>query len=405
VTATANRLDAASAAAEDVKITAIGHSMGGCVLMLYALYCRALRRPHWLRKLVLLSPAGLHRHIGTVPRGLLLLTKQLLIRTGDAPFPRQASSLQRLAARLVQDIKRTQATSDLLSAVGAVFFGGAMHDFVFRHVSLTEYPFGGTSCKVIREGVQNMQAGEFQPYDYGRDGNLSRYGSATPPSYRLDFGLFDVPMELVAGGNDQLIPLANIEETHALINLMRPGLATMTEFENFGHLDFTLSLDDGIITHVLRHLEPTAAELRAAGRPPGGDSRTGDEQPNPAAVPAVHHAVLLGRAPAASAGGTGAGSSGAAPPGGRGGGGGGGGEVHYFDAPPSAASPTQVAHSSLAHDAFARVRDGYHGDWAAALPVWRPARECAAQYPWLNGFTKLDLVMDGLDAEAREMGL
>jgi hypothetical protein len=37
--------------------------------------------------------------------------------------------------------------------------------------------------------------------------------------------------------------------------------------------------------------------------------------------------------------------------------------------------------------------------------MWMPARLCAAKFPWLAGFSKLDLVLKGLDQEAVEMGL
>jgi hypothetical protein len=176
--------------------------------------------------------------------------------------------------------------------------------------------------------------------------------------------------------------------------------------DNFGHLDFTLSLDDGIITHVLRQLSAApAAATGSEGRAPAAASRrvqqgeSEDEaEPDPRAVPYIHHEVLQPQqprrnTPSAGAAQPGASSAAPQPP------------TRAYDAPPAAAPPAIVAHSSIAHEAFARLRDGYHGAWLAPRPTWLPARACVARYPWLAGFTKLDVVLDGLDAEAAEMGL
>lgn len=40
-------------AADDLHIVGVGHSMGGCVLLLYVLHALALRREHGLSKLVM----------------------------------------------------------------------------------------------------------------------------------------------------------------------------------------------------------------------------------------------------------------------------------------------------------------------------------------------------------------
>jgi hypothetical protein len=199
--------------------------------------------------------------------------------------------------------------------------------------------------------------------------------------------------------------------------LTLPVTAAPQEFENFGHLDFTLSLDDDIITHVLRHLVDKAAAGPQLPRPPphaggagGAPSLATSLRPLPVAAPAtdvtadepavadvpyIHHEVLH---PPVAAGGAGAaeGVEGAAKR---------HGSPNSYDAPPAAAPVAEVVHSSLAHEAFARIRDGVHGAWLAPQPAWLPSRECAAHYPWLHGFTKADVVFDGLDAEARDMGL
>lgn len=259
-------IDASSSLADDVKIVAIGHSMGGAVLMLHILHSNALCRPHWLSKIVLLSPAGYHKHVPVPARVLLSATAALVAPLAYRPFPSRNSTMQQILARVLQDAKQGQATGDVLASFFGTLLGGESHSSFTRHVSFTEYPIGGTSTKVVVHGVQNMRVCDWRPFDYGKKENIKRYGETSngqglPPSYRSDYALFDCPVHIVAGGKDQLIPVTNLESQHAMINAVRPGLATLTVFDDQGHLDFTLGLDDAVISHVLREIQSGAADV------------------------------------------------------------------------------------------------------------------------------------------------
>lgn len=59
----------------------------------------------------------------------------------------------------------------------------------------------------------------------------------------------------------------------------------------------------------------------------------------------------------------------------------------------------------MAVTALGRLRSGYFAGELAPQPQWRPFAEQARRYPWLRSFTKLAVVEEGLDAEAVEMGL
>jgi pimeloyl-ACP methyl ester carboxylesterase len=209
------------------SIVAVGHSMGGCVSLLYVLVCRALQKPHFLRKLILLSPAGVHNKCGIVPQTTLLSLYYAGLLKRNRPFPMRSSTVQRVAARLLQDVSRFQATGDLLAMVSSSFFGGVSKDFVFRYVPLSQYPVGGTNNKVVVHGIQCMLAREFQAYDYNAAENQRRYGSTKPPSYRLDYGLYDIPIHFIAGGQDMLVPVENLEEQYLLLHALHPELISM----------------------------------------------------------------------------------------------------------------------------------------------------------------------------------
>ena len=43
---------------EPYRLRAVAHSLGGSSLLVYAVMCRRLGRPHHLYRLILLTPAG-----------------------------------------------------------------------------------------------------------------------------------------------------------------------------------------------------------------------------------------------------------------------------------------------------------------------------------------------------------
>lgn len=404
-------VEATATAADDCTIAAVGHSMGGCVLLLYIMIANALGRPHWLDKVILLSPAGLHRYLPWVFRVALNVAYRGGLFGAQGPFPARSSTFQRFAARLLQDAKRLPAVGDLMGVLGSYFFGGQRHRFVFSFVSFTEYPVGGTNFKVLRHGAQCALGSEFQPYDYAAGENQDRYHAPTPPSYRADYGLLDAPIHIVAGGRDFLVPPANLEEQYALFNMVRPGIATLREFTQAGHLDFTLTLADDIISHVLEELAATVPRV-AAGLPP--------VPPAPRDFSTLYAAAAAAATTAATVPDRARGGGAtvqrdfgvrewgdailAAPPIQH--------QLHRLatvacarahslpsnavvTAPPPPPIPPAASH--LAHAPPA-------SRWAVGVP-WRPAAVAAVDYPWLAGFTKWEAAWQGMDAEARELGL
>lgn len=223
------------------------------MLLLYALHCRALRIPHGLDKMIMLSPAGSHVVVPALPKVLVTALHAVLTPISNGPFPMRSSRVQLALAKLLQDLKRSPATVDFMASLAAIFFGGTAKRFAFQHVHFTDYPLGGSSVKVIRHGVQVMHAKDFHPFSFGTAGNWRRYGTALPPLYRDWYHLLDVPIHFVAGTRDVLIPPENIAIYNETINAAAPGTSSMAAFD-MGHLDFTLGLDDPPIAHVLRQI-------------------------------------------------------------------------------------------------------------------------------------------------------
>lgn len=63
----------AAASAQPYRLQAVGHSLGGASLLIYAVMCRVLGRPDHLSRLVLLTPAGFHRQYPKVAAPFLYI--------------------------------------------------------------------------------------------------------------------------------------------------------------------------------------------------------------------------------------------------------------------------------------------------------------------------------------------
>jgi len=262
---------------------------------------------------------------------------------------------------------------------------------------------------VLRHGIQCIMDCDLHAYDYGEKGNTERYGTRAVPSYRPDFWLLDVPVHFVAGGKDFLIPVANIEEQHVLINMMTAGatdvhgvnhpkgLSSIKTFDTAGHLQFTLTMDDPLISHVLDELEVPLPEAAAAAQRDTLAASTMSASGTTAAVaagaaaglpdvPPVLHEQPVGAVPPTAAAGA-AGSDGSA---------------DYWSPPRSVVETPGVLRQLHEYTALGRQK---RDEFGASLHDWTPARHRCMMFPWLAGFTKLDVVLDGFDDEAHEMGL
>eukprot|EP00741_Cyanophora_paradoxa_P022134 tig00021434_g21366.t1 len=109
-------------------------------------------------------------------------------------------------------------------------------------------------------------------YDFGAKRNLKEYGSKEPLNFDRLYHLIDVPVDILAGEKDWLISVEDARWHYEYLSKHHPELARLRVFPKMGHMDFTLGLDDDVISSVL-------ATLRA----PQGGVAGGSQRP---AVPA-----------------------------------------------------------------------------------------------------------------------
>ncbi|XP_018572755.1 lipase 3 [Anoplophora glabripennis] len=98
----------------------------------------------------------------------------------------------------------------------------------------------GTSTKTIIHYAQEIKnGGNFQQYDYGINGNLIAYGTATPPKYKVNN--MKTPVYMMYGENDWLASYVDVQQLATNISSL-VGLYKV-KLESFNHVDFLFGKD------------------------------------------------------------------------------------------------------------------------------------------------------------------
>ncbi|CAH1170154.1 unnamed protein product [Phaedon cochleariae] len=134
----------------------------------------------------------------------------------------------------------TPITMFVAQAILGVFGG-----FDFSQMDPLTYPvfltnvFDSAGVNLLEHADQLRKTGNFQWYDYGNEGNLARYGSPTPPPYRLN--LIPVPVTMYVGRNDRVALEKPAQKTYTEIaNRFRNGFNMMNN-TRWNHFDFITS--------------------------------------------------------------------------------------------------------------------------------------------------------------------
>lgn len=252
---------------------AVSHSMGGAVTLAYIALSHLTHTAHHLSNVVLLSPAGFLADQSWVVR-LLTRVSPLLFSERSTPcaFPTRSSRVHLLVAKLLQDMQTTPATLELVNQICALVIGGEPRDWPFQKVNYTKYPLGVTSLYVMLQFRQWFCRDAFTSFDYPGDGNTLRYGQREPLRYTDFYDQFDVPVHFVAGKHDSIVPSTQVFRHYTKLLPVLGNRTSYAEFENAGHLQFTIGLDHDVISYVLYRLNLEGPEgyhgLKTEKKPP-----------------------------------------------------------------------------------------------------------------------------------------
>ena len=233
----------------------ISHSMGGAVTLAYLAQSIITHTAHHLSNIVLLSPAGYLNDQSFIVRCVMAITPLFLNEsTSPTAFPTRSSKVHLLVAKLLQDMQNTPATLEFVNQLCSMVIGGAPQEWPFQKVNYTKYPLGVTSLYVMLQFRQWYQKDSFTSYDYGEEGNMLRYGKSHPIDFTDYYSQIDVPIHFVAGKYDSIVPSTQVFRHYTKLLPILGKRTSYMEFENAGHLQFTIGLDHDVISYVLDKL-------------------------------------------------------------------------------------------------------------------------------------------------------
>ena len=108
-----------------MKITYIGHSLGGMILSMYIILSKIHKRDHYLSKAILLATAGTHFHANWVVKvaGKSCTTIAPYFST-NVHLP---DLLVTILTKLTNDLKSLPAAKDFSTYLGSQLLGGPSH--------------------------------------------------------------------------------------------------------------------------------------------------------------------------------------------------------------------------------------------------------------------------------------
>ncbi|XP_058088027.1 uncharacterized protein LOC131234995 isoform X2 [Magnolia sinica] len=239
------------------KLCAICHSLGGAVMLMYIITRRLENKLHRLSRLILLSPAGFHEDgtlAFTVAEYVVLMMAPILVHLVPAIYI-PTRFFRMLLNKLARDFHNYPALGGLVQTLMSYAVGGDSSNWVgaigMPHYNMNNMP--GISFRVAHHLMQMKHARKFIMYDFGSaTANMEAYGSPDPLDLGQHYGLIDVPVDLVAGRKDRVIPPSMVRKHYELMK--NEGVeASYNEYE-YAHLEFTFSHREEVLAYVMSRL-------------------------------------------------------------------------------------------------------------------------------------------------------
>lgn len=207
----------------DYNLVAVGHSLGGACLLMYAVSQKLAAKPHRLKKLILMSPAGFHSH---VPRALkpfqyIMPPMSRLLRwaTGGRSIGLRlfGSMLRYVVFGLAGDLRNMPALEDAIKVLMRWATSGDQSQWdralLLPHFSSASMPALSLQC-VEHFAQWAGRDGRFAMFDYrNKKVNQKMYGGlSVPPSMAENYGLLkDMSVDLTCGQYDGIIASRDVE--------------------------------------------------------------------------------------------------------------------------------------------------------------------------------------------------
>lgn len=239
------------------SLCGVSHSLGGAAMLIYIVTRRLEGKPHYLKRAILLSPAGFHEKAPPVC-SLVQYALPLFAPVVRPFFPGlyiPTKFFRMLFNKLSRDFQNYPALGGVVQTLISYAVGGDSSNWIgafgMTHYNMEDMP--GIAFGVGLHLAQMMRSKRFMMYDFGSAAaNRQAYGTPKPLDVGANYGVIDIPIDVVAGKKDKLIPKSMIAKHYQ--HLKDGGArASYSEFE-YAHLDFTFSNRDEVLDFVMSRL-------------------------------------------------------------------------------------------------------------------------------------------------------
>ncbi|KAL0056175.1 hypothetical protein WJX82_008465 [Trebouxia sp. C0006] len=246
---------------EPYRLRAVGHSLGGASLLIYAVTRSMKGKPTHLSRLILLTPAGFQQNYPKAAAPFLWVLPPLVwalhwIRPGVGAACYIPSSLLRYVTfKLTVDMQQIPALNELVRAGIRVLLNGDSSQWD-RAMQMPHYNTRSMPSISFHTGmhlIQWIRTGRFQMFKYRNNkSNQAVYGSDEPTDIAANYSFLRMPVDIMAGRSDGVIAKENVLMHYQKLQEANCSV-TYKEFD-FGHLDFTFAVKDDLRHYVLSRL-------------------------------------------------------------------------------------------------------------------------------------------------------
>ncbi|DBB06489.1 TPA: hypothetical protein ACH3X1_012041 [Trebouxia sp. C0004] len=246
---------------EPYRLRAVGHSLGGASLLIYAVTRSMKSKPTHLSRLILLTPAGFQQNYPKAAAPFLWVLPPLVwalhwIRPGVGAACYIPSSLLRYVTfKLTVDMQQIPALNELVRAGIRVLLNGDSSQWD-RAMQMPHYNTRSMPSISFHTGmhlIQWIRSGRFQMFKYrNKKSNQAVYGSDEPTDIAENYSFLRMPVDIMAGRSDGVIAKENVLMHYQKLQEANCSV-TYKEFD-FGHLDFTFAVKDDLRHYVLSRL-------------------------------------------------------------------------------------------------------------------------------------------------------
>jgi pimeloyl-ACP methyl ester carboxylesterase len=225
--------------------------------MMYVVTRRLENKPHYLSRLVLLSPAGFHEHAPPLCWLMMYLLPVVAPILGPLlpGWYIPTRFFRGLFNKLARDFHYYPAVGGLVQTFISSVVGGDSSNWVgvlgMTHYNMNDMP--GLSFLVGLHLAQMMRKKRFTMFDFGStETNIAAYGTSEPPDIGALYSVIDIPVDVVAGRRDRLIPPSMVKRHYQ--TLTEAGCRASYDEFDYAHLDFTVSHKEELQAYVMSRL-------------------------------------------------------------------------------------------------------------------------------------------------------